>query len=45
MNYPDFQIPASVEYLSEVISELPVNCLYDKVLTGAGGTYVNLDNS
>ncbi len=40
MNYPEFQIPASVNYLAEVISELPHNCMYDKVLTGAGGTYI-----
>ncbi len=42
MKYPNFQIPATVEYLSEVISELPHNCMYDKSITGAGGTYIAL---
>lgn len=28
------------KYLSEVFDELPLNCILDKTLTGAGGTYV-----
>lgn len=30
------------KYLSEFIEELPKNCIFDKVLTGSGGTYMAL---
>lgn len=38
-------IPASKQYLSEAISQLPTNCLFDKGKVGCGGTTIALKNS
>lgn len=32
----------TVKYLSEVISELPSNCIFNKGMTGCGGSYLEL---
>ena len=38
-------IPAGTTYLSDVMTELPVNCLFNKGITGCGGTTIALNNS
>jgi hypothetical protein len=37
-------IPAGTNYLSDVLTELPVNCLFNKGVTGCGGTTIALTN-
>ena len=39
------KIPATVEYLSDFIEDLPYNCILDKGKIGAGGTSVAIRNS
>lgn len=34
----------NVSYLSEIMSDLPHNCLFNKVITGSGGTTIALSN-
>lgn len=38
----EIQIPSGVKYLGEVITCLPENCIFDKSVTGCGGTTVAL---
>lgn len=38
-------IPAKVKFLSEVMTELPKNCLFNKGRVGGGGTTIALQNS
>ena len=38
-------IPKGTNYLSDVMPELPSNCLFDKGLTGCGGTTIALTNN
>lgn len=38
-------IPASKNYLSEAITSLPTNCLFDKGKVGCGGTTIALSNN
>lgn len=45
MSYPSFiHAPEGTKYLKEVFADglLPQNCVFDKVLTGCGGSYVAL---
>lgn len=44
IKYPDFQIPETINYLSDVISELPHNGMYNKILTGSGGTTIAINS-
>lgn len=39
------RIPDEVEFLSDVIKELPKNCLFNKGKVGAGGTSIALKNN
>ena len=39
------QIPANTKYLSEVLSELPHNCIFDKGMTGCGGSTIAINSS
>jgi hypothetical protein len=41
-NYKVVEIPKGVVYLSEVMSELPKNCIFDKGMTGCGGSTIAL---
>ena len=34
--------PTTAEFLSEAISEIPSNCLFNKGVTGCGGTYLEI---
>lgn len=36
--------PENKEYLDEFMTELPVNCLFDKGKTGCGGTTIAIEN-
>lgn len=38
----EIQIPSGVKYLGEVLTCLPENCIFDKSVTGCGGTTVAL---
>lgn len=38
-------IPQNTKYLSEVLSDLPHNCIFDKGLVGCGGTTIAITNS
>ncbi len=38
-------IPKGTNYLSDVMPELPSNCLFDKGVTGCGGTTIALTNN
>jgi len=38
------QAPENKTYLSEFMTELPVNCLFDKGKTGCGGTTIAIEN-
>ena len=40
-----FKVDASAKYLSDVISSLPSNCLFDKGKVGCGGTTIALKNN
>lgn len=44
MNDSTITIPAGTEHLSEVLTYLPENCLFNKGATGAGGTTIALIN-
>ena len=35
-------IPKGTKFLSEIITELPHNCIFNKSLIGAGGTHLAL---
>ena len=37
-------IPKGIKYLNEIMTELPVNCLFDKGKTACGGTSVAIEN-
>lgn len=37
-------IPENTKYLSEVLSDLPYNCIFDKGLVGCGGTTIAITN-
>lgn len=41
----EISISKSINYLSEAMSELPKNCLFDKGKVGCGGTTIALTNS
>lgn len=41
-DYQEITIPRGTRFLSDVINELPQNALFNKGLTGAGGTYMAL---
>jgi len=45
LKYPNFKIGKEFNYLSDVIDELPHNCIYTKNVTGAGGTTVALKSN
>ncbi|MBN2836875.1 MAG: hypothetical protein JXR48_18110 [Candidatus Delongbacteria bacterium] len=38
------QAPKTANYLAEFMTELPVNCLFDKGRTGCGGTTIAIEN-
>lgn len=42
MNISKFTVPKGTQYLSDVISSLPKNCLFNKGAVGAGGTTIAL---
>ena len=42
MNISKFTVPKGTKYLSDVISSLPKNCLFNKGAVGAGGTTIAL---
>jgi len=44
MEKQTIKIPKECNFLNEVMTELPVNCLLDKGKTGCGGTSVALEN-
>lgn len=44
MNREIIKAPETATYLSEFITELPVNCLFDKGRTGCGGTTIAIEN-
>lgn len=44
MNITPINIPAGTNYLSDVMTALPVNCLFNKGVTGCGGTTIALNN-
>ena len=39
------QIPTSVNHISDFTNELPKNCLFDKGITGCGGTTLAITNN
>lgn len=39
------QIPEGTKYLSEVLSDFPTNCIFDKGATGTGGTFLAITNT
>ena len=43
--YSQIQVGGSTQYLSEIMSELPQNCIFSKGQTGAGGTSISLIDS
>lgn len=45
MNIYKINAPERATYLGEFMSELPVNCLFNKGVTGCGGTELALKNS
>lgn len=45
LKYPNFKIGRDKSYLSDVIDELPHNCIYTKNVTGAGGTTVAIKSN
>lgn len=44
MNVEKITIPSGTKYLSDIMEELPVNCLFDKGKVGCGGTTLALTN-
>jgi len=44
MQTTSIKIPAGTGYLSDVMKELPLNCLFNKGVTGCGGTTIALNN-
>lgn len=44
MNKEIIQAPENTTFLREFITELPVNCLFDKGRTGCGGTTIAIEN-
>ena len=45
MKTSTINIPAGANYLSDVMDELPLNCLFNKGVTGCGGTTIALTNN
>jgi len=45
LKFPEFTIPKGVKYLRDVTDTLPKNCIYNKVVTGAGATTIALQNN
>ena len=39
------QIPENVKYLSEILSDFPANCIFDKGRIGAGATVLGITNA
>ena len=40
-----FQIPSNIKHISDYTNELPKNCLFDKGITGCGGTTLAITNN
>ena len=39
------QIPEGTKYLSDVLSDFPTNCIFDKGATGTGATFLGITNA
>ena len=44
LDYDKIYIKKGARYLSESMQQLPVNCIFDKILTGCGGTTIAITN-
>ena len=44
MTITSIKIPTGTNYLSEVMPVLPINCIFNKGVTGCGGTTIALSN-
>ncbi|MCB1711423.1 MAG: DEAD/DEAH box helicase family protein [Candidatus Riesia sp.] len=44
MNHIELDLTKAKNYMSEVLDDLPQNCMFNKVLCGAGGTHMALTN-
>ena len=40
-----FQVPSNIKHISDYTNELPKNCLFDKGITGCGGTTLAITNN
>lgn len=44
MKHIELDLTSAKNYISEVLDDLPQNCMFNKVLCGAGGTHIALTN-